>query len=701
MGFSLDQILPSLESFGLWSYWIIGLASLLEAVFVTGVVLPGTLVVDAGGILVQQGALDFLDLVWFVAIGSVLGGEISYRLGRLLRARVSKRRSLEDTSGYRRAVHLFERYGGFALVLGRFLGPVSGLVPLAAATAGMPRRQFLLWNAISGVPYALAHVGLGVLIGHFATRLGPYATRLGLLAAAVLAALLLLWWLLLRLLRLMPFLLSVLSSVAQGIRDNPDVRHWAKDHPRSAAFLSHRFDRTRFSGLTATLLACAAAYILWVWFGSVFDFLMADPIVQVDTRLAALIHAFWSPEVLRLAGHVTALGDWRVITLLSVAAVAILLVRWRIDLLLGLGIALAGDLASVFLLKRLFHRTRPELGYFTETSGSFPSGHAGLSVAFYGFLFFILWRLRVLRAPAALVGAATLAFFVGLSRVYLLEHYLSDVLNGWLVGAIWLLAGVAASEWWLDSRPRPPRPERSGLVRGAAVALVALCVTGAAWQVATYDKARNVVAPRAADAVFGTVEALVASGVLPGGTESVAGTPLEPVNVLVLARDEAAVESALSQVGWQRAAAPGVLSLGRAALAAWSNQPDATAPVTPYFWKTQPNDVAFQKQTPDATLRKRHHIRLWRTDFVNADGLRLFVGAASYDDGLDGWSAWGFLHHIDPNVDAERDGLVADLKASGQVVRTDRIRLSEPRLGQSVAGDPWFSDGIAAVLTLR
>ena len=117
MEFSLDQILPSLESFGLWSYWIIGLASLLEAVFVTGVVLPGTLVVDAGGILVQQGALDFLDLVWFVAIGSVLGGEISYRLGRLLRARVSKRRSLEDTSGYRRAVHLFERYGGFALVL--------------------------------------------------------------------------------------------------------------------------------------------------------------------------------------------------------------------------------------------------------------------------------------------------------------------------------------------------------------------------------------------------------------------------------------------------------------------------------------------------------------------------------------------------------------------------------------------------------
>ena len=77
MTFSLDQILPSLQALGVLSYWLIGLASMFEAFFATGVVIPGTLIVDAGGILVQRGLLDFFDLAWFVALGSVLGSEMS------------------------------------------------------------------------------------------------------------------------------------------------------------------------------------------------------------------------------------------------------------------------------------------------------------------------------------------------------------------------------------------------------------------------------------------------------------------------------------------------------------------------------------------------------------------------------------------------------------------------------------------------
>lgn len=53
MPHTLDQILPSLASLGLWSYWIIAAAALFEAFFVTGLFVPGMLVVAAGGILVQ------------------------------------------------------------------------------------------------------------------------------------------------------------------------------------------------------------------------------------------------------------------------------------------------------------------------------------------------------------------------------------------------------------------------------------------------------------------------------------------------------------------------------------------------------------------------------------------------------------------------------------------------------------------------
>ncbi len=696
MPHALSQILPSLESLGIWSYWIIALAAMLEAFFVTGVFVPGTLVVDAGGVLVQHGALDFFDLAWFVAIGSILGGELSYQAGIWARKGMSTRWNPENSPSYQKAERLFRRYGGLALVLGRFSGPLAGLIPFAAAVSGMERRRFSRWNIVSGIPYALVHVALGYFLGDILTRLGPAATRVALFAGAVLLLLAVLWWLVIRIERLLPFVLSILGSVAEAIATNPQVRAWAARHPRLAGFLAHRLDTSRASGLTATLLGAAILYVLTIWAGSALDFLMAEPIVQADTRLANLIHAFRTPLLIRIAAHGTALGDWRVVASLMAATLGWLWIRRRPDLMLALMTAVAGDVVTVALLKRVFDRPRPGLAYFVETSGSFPSGHAAISVAFYGTLFFILWQMRRVGPIIAALLATTLAFAIGLSRIYLIEHYLSDVLNGWLVGTLWLLIGIALAQWWRETRPAgaaAPGPALRGAVLGLAVLLCGF----AGWQVATYDKARNVVIAQDADEIVTDIPGLFATGTVPGATESIVGTPLEPVNVLILARDAAAVDRAMSQAGWKPAERPTPAGLARAAWALLTSIEDDRAPVTPYFWRGQPNDLAYEKPATDKTVARRHHIRLWRTNFVTPDGLRLFVGAASFDDGLD----WRLLHHIDPNVDAERDLLAADLATAGAVVDSRKVQLSQPRLGTSVAGDPWFSDGRAAFLTLR
>jgi undecaprenyl-diphosphatase len=697
MPFSLDQILPSLESLGLWSYWIIGLAAMLEAFFVTGVFIPGTLVVDAGGILVQQGTIDFFDLVWFVAIGSILGGEVGYWAGQLTRRGLSSRWQPERSRYYQRSVRLFERHGGVALIMGRFLGPVSGLVPLAASVAGMNRRQFILWNILSGFPYALAHVAFGYFVGEAASQLGPMLTRVGLLAIAVLVLLAVLWWIVARVIRFLPLAISLLASMGRAVIDHPEVQTWAHAHPQTAAFIAGRFDRDRFWGLTATFLLGTALYILAVWIGTVFDFLMLDPIVMADTRLANLIHAFWTPGLLRASAHLTALGDWRVVLSLALAASAGLLALRRYDLVLGLGVTLAGQLASVSVLKRVFHRPRSDLGYFLETSGSFPSGHAAISVAFYGFLFYILWRLRILRALPAAIAATTLAFLMGLSRIYLIEHYLTDVINGWLIGALCLVIGVAVAEWRREGRIKTDRTTLSAPVRISTVLIMLLLTVWAAWQVAVYEKARNVAGSTPGDVAVQSVEEAFGSGRLPGETESIAGTPLEPINLIILASHEDTLNAAMEAADWIRAENPSFGALLRAAWSAWTNQADDTAPVTPYFWRNLPNDLAFQKPTADETLRRRHHVRFWRSEFVTVEGLRIYVGAASFDDGLD----WGLLHHINPNIDTERDVLSGDLQGTGRVAELRSLRLSEPRLGQSVAGDPWFSDGMARVMVLR
>ena len=687
---SAEQILPSIEALGVFGYWIIGLAALLEGWFVTGVVVPGALIVDAGGLLIQQGALDPIDLLWFVAIGSVLGNELGYWTGRWAQRGLTGR--LEGSRAYARAVLLFDRWGGLALVIGRFLGPVSGLVPMAAALAGMEHRRFLKWSILASIPYAIFHLSLGYLVGGAFSQLGPLATRIALAVLAMLLGIGGLIWLVARALRLMPFVLSVTASAARAIVAYPQVQAFAARHPRLSAFVERRLRPGAFSGLPASVLALVFVYVLSIWAGSVLDWLTLAPIVEVDVRVANLMHAFWNPVALRLATHVTALGDTRTVIALTVALAVWTLFRGRRDLGLGLVVAVVGNALTVTTLKLIFHRDRPAFAYFVETTNSFPSGHAAISAAFWGSTFYLAWRMRWLRLPVVLVLAPLTAMAIGGSRIYLAQHYLSDVFNGWMVGTLWLLAGIAISEWWFETHPRrAPMPRASWA--GGALAL-ALTLT-AGWVVVFYDRAQNMPWSGPVTVTLADATALVALPDFPAQTESVLGSPLEPVNLILVAPNEAAVRAALRAAGWTEADPPTVSTVARAAWSAWRNLDYPTAPVVPYFWAGVPNSAAWERATPEHTERQRHHVRLWRSRYRTQDGARLWVAAASFDDGINR----SLLHHIAPDPDAERDLLAADLVAAG-AQELARLATGAARGGTSIAGDPWSSDGQAVILRL-
>lgn len=696
MSFSLDSILPSLSSLGVLAYWLIGLASAIEAWFVTGLILPGSLVVDAGGILVQRGVLDFWDLIWFVAAGSVIGTEAGYWTGRLARARLTGRWAVESWSAYSRAEAMFRKRGGLALVLGRFAGPAAGLVPLVAALAGMDRRRFLIWSVLGSIPYALAHVGLGFLLGGVLAQMGPALTRAALIGGAIVLVLALTIWLVWRLVRLAPRILPVISAIGSTLAALPAVQRLRANHPSVAAFLAARFDRAAFTGLPLSALMVILVYIFTVWLDSVFEFLRSDPILQVDERLTELIHAFWTPGLLRFAAHVTALGDPRVVTALCLAALIWLAGRARFDLALGLILAVLGEAISVNLLKLLFHRPRPELAWFAESSNSFPSGHAAISIAFWGMLFFAFWRTGRLSAVFAALLGAIVALAIGASRLYLIEHFLTDVVNGWLVGAMWLVTAITLAEW-LRVRHGSWKLHLSGRLRTlGGLAILALVFVGG-WTTARYDKALAI--PPAPEGVLhlASAEALFTDHGLPRETESLLGNPLEPINLLIAAPDAAALTGAMVKAGWTPARLASPAALTDALWALVANRPDPTAPVTPYFWDGQPNSMAFERPADAGGPMLRHHVRFWESGAVLPDGTRLFVGAASFDNGLDRT----LLHHIAPDLDAERDQLAQDLTGSGVASSDGMMVVAGPARGKSVAGDPWFTDGNAALLTVK
>lgn len=99
------------------------------------------------------------------------------------------------------------------------------------------------------------------------------------------------------------------------------------------------------------------------------------------------------------------------------------------------------SLGLMFGLKHLFNRPRPDMPLLFEAGGlSFPSGHALMSVTFYGLLVYIVYTsIEKKGIKWLLIGLLILLIiFIGFTRVYLRVHYASDVIAGYCVGFLWL-----------------------------------------------------------------------------------------------------------------------------------------------------------------------------------------------------------------------------------------------------------------------
>ena len=103
------------------------------------------------------------------------------------------------------------------------------------------------------------------------------------------------------------------------------------------------------------------------------------------------------------------------------------------------------SMGLMFLLKGLFDRERPSVPLLFHAKGlSFPSGHALMSVTFFGLLIYIIFK-SIKNKPVkwSLISfLIVLIMIIGMSRVYLRVHYATDVIAGYCIGFLWLVFTV-------------------------------------------------------------------------------------------------------------------------------------------------------------------------------------------------------------------------------------------------------------------
>lgn len=166
-----------------------------------------------------------------------------------------------------------------------------------------------------------------------------------------------------------------------------------------------------------------------------------------DQKIAALFLTIRSGFGIKIFSVISFFGNWLFLVPLMLLIIIILYLKNKKEFIIQFLLTVLSAEAVTFFSKILFHRGRPLLAVFHETDFSFPSGHATIAAAFYGYLAYIIIKSVKARYKRLIIISAVLIIgLIGFSRLYLGVHYLSDVLAGYLVGLTALIIGINSGQ---------------------------------------------------------------------------------------------------------------------------------------------------------------------------------------------------------------------------------------------------------------
>jgi membrane protein DedA with SNARE-associated domain/membrane-associated phospholipid phosphatase len=432
---------------GDWTYALVGLLAFLETGAFVGLVFPGETAVILGGAIAGQGETSIeitIAIVWFCAwagdsvsflIGTRLGRDFVMRHGPKVRITHDRFAQVED---------YFQRHGGKTILVGRFLGLVRALAPFIAGSSGMPYRRFL--------PYSVLGTGLWsatfCLLGYFVSQSLNEATEIAGTGTLLLGV-------------VVGVTIAIVVSVRfMRVRENRQrLARWMEGHAatRPLVALGRRIEpQARFLyarltpgglGLEFTSLLAVVSVALFVLIG--FASIISEdagptPGDETAFEVAADLQTAWLTDVTEV---VTWFGSWTATLLVGALAAVWLAVRRHWMELAVVVVAMVILHLAVPVFKDAIDRPRPTAPLVDAGGSSFPSGHAAYSVIYAWLAVTVAVRIRpgMTRASLLIAAGIAVAAAIGLSRVYLRVHYLSDANAGWGLGvAAFALCALAA-----------------------------------------------------------------------------------------------------------------------------------------------------------------------------------------------------------------------------------------------------------------
>ena len=248
---------------------------------------------------------------------------------------------------------------------------------------------------------------------------------------------------------------------------------WLRNRvPDRPGWFAARFRAGAPTGLALTTAVLALAAFAWSLASLTYSVIHHTGIARDDPRVLAFFTGHRAPWLTSLAKALTWLGSsivlWPVVVIAGLG-----LWRWRRHWLPAVlpALALAGAWAGALLIKGLVNRPRPPVGdRLTVVHGwSYPSQHAAQALATWGMLALMMMAGRSAWARVLLaMGAVLIAFVVGLTRLYLGAHWMTDVLGGWALAGVWDCLLIICYLLVQNPAAPPGRPAPEAVYRKAA-----------------------------------------------------------------------------------------------------------------------------------------------------------------------------------------------------------------------------------------
>jgi undecaprenyl-diphosphatase len=412
----------------------------LESSVFLGFVFPGETALILGGELASYGRVSLWQVLVAGISGAIIGDSVGYLVGRefgrrILASRPGRR--LVKPERIERAERYLAKRGGRAVFFGRFTAALRALVPGLAGVARMPYRIFLPFNVAGGAIWGTIMVLLGYLAGASWKRVAGYATQVGIALFAIVVLALITG----HLVRSARDPQSWTGRQVARLASSRLVSWLQRRFPRQLGWLAARFRRGDPRGFALTIAVLTFGACAWSFGTLTYSVLNHIHSARLDPHVLTFFVSHRTAWLTTVPRVVTWLGSgfvlWPVVICSGLA-----LWRWRREWLPAVlpALSLAGDWGWSMVTKTLVARPRPPAADWLGTfhGWSYPSQHAAQALGAWGMLGLMVMAGRSFRARTLLMtGAFLIALVVGLSRLYLAAHWMTDVLAGWALAGAW------------------------------------------------------------------------------------------------------------------------------------------------------------------------------------------------------------------------------------------------------------------------